>query len=67
MTLKKVKLSDASKKIGKSRKEFLEKAGVDELRKRANEDPDNQPLNGDELNEFEIAKERKKNDKKSKD
>ena len=56
MTIKRVKLSEARKTKGKSRKEFLENMTEEELLRRAESDPDNPPLTDEQLAEFSIAR-----------
>jgi hypothetical protein len=64
MAIKRVKLSDASKKKGITR-DSVKDMPADEIRKRANTDPDNPLLTDEQTNDFELAKTRKEsNDKK---
>ena len=64
MAIKRVKLSDANRKKGKSREDLLNDMSDEEIKRRANSDPDNPILSDSQLKEFELAKKRKKNDKK---
>lgn len=65
MTIKRVKLSDALKKKGKTR-ESVKNMPEDEIKRRANTDPDNPILSEEQLKEFKPAqKKEKQNDEKS--
>lgn len=63
MAIKSIKLSEAVKVKGKTRKDAIDMSD-EEIRKRALSDPDNPPLTEEQLNEFELAD--GKNGKKSK-
>ncbi|VAW90409.1 hypothetical protein MNBD_GAMMA17-1435 [hydrothermal vent metagenome] len=65
MNIKRVKLSDATKKKGKSREELLEDMSEEELHRRATADLDNPPLTDEQLKEFSIAQQKEKRDEKS--
>lgn len=64
MAIKRVKLSDASKKTGKSQKELLREMSNEEIERRANLDPDNPILTEEQMKEFKIPeKKESKNEK----
>ena len=64
MTIKRVKLSDASKKTGKSQKKLLQEMSDEEIERRANLDPDNPILTEEQMREFKIpGKKEDKNEK----
>mgnify|MGYP003415451327 CR=1 FL=1 len=65
MTIKRVKLSEARKKKGKSREELLKNMSAEEIKKRANTDPDNPVLTDAQLEEFRLAKKKEKKHEKS--
>ena len=65
MTVKRVKLSDALKQKGKSRKGLLKDMCEEEIHRRAKSDPENPYLTDEQLVEFSLANKRKKNDEKS--
>ncbi len=58
MAIKRVKLSDALKKKGKSRGKLLQNMGEEEIERRAKLDPDNPSLTEEQLNDFTLAKKR---------
>ena len=65
MTIRRVKLSETRKKKGKSREGLLKNMGAEEIRRRANADPDNPVLTDAQLEEFRLAKKKEKKDEKS--
>lgn len=65
MTTKRVKLSDALKKKGKTREELVENMSEDEIRRRADSDPDNPSLTDEQLKEFSVASKRERDNDKS--
>ncbi len=61
MAIKRVKLSDANEKKGKTR-ESVKNMSEDEIRRRASTDPDNPILTDEQLKEFKpVNKEKKQN------
>ncbi len=65
MTIKKVKLSEALKKKGKSREKLVKSMSAREIKRRADSDPDNPVLNETQLEEFEFANKKREDDEKS--
>jgi len=66
MTIKRVKLSDALKKKGKSRGDLLKNMTDEEIHRRALDDLDNPPLTDEQLKEFElVTNEKEKEDGES--
>ena len=65
MTIRRVKLSEAWKKKGKSREDLLKNMSAEEIKRRADSDPDNPVLTEAQLEEFELAKKKDKKDEKS--
>ena len=65
MAVRQVKLSEARKKKGKSREAQLKNMSAEEIKKRADADPDNPVLTDGQLDEFRLAKKKEKNDEKS--
>lgn len=57
MAEKKVTLSEARRKRGKSRRDRLANMTDEEIRRRAERDPDNPPLTDEQLEEFYLAEE----------
>lgn len=64
MTTRRIKLSDAIKKKGKSREKLLENMTEEEIKRRAEADPDNPILTEEQMNEFKIATKRKQYNEK---
>lgn len=65
MTIKRVKLSDANKKKGKTR-ESVKDMSETEIRRRASTDPDNPILTDEQLKEFRLVnREEESNDEEN--